>query len=218
MPSALDDVSLRRRPTQARSSATFDALLEAAAALLETRGAAAFSTNVLAAESGISVRAIYRYFPNKQAIIVELARRLSAEWLDAVSAVGDLGDPAVAWEPVWRGYLDTWVRAVVTTAGGRAVIAATRDDPELRVVDDEINERYVEGIAGALRQRRPALAAKQSTVAARVLMRTTIGVLDEAVLTDELHRDQLIEELQTMHVHYLRHVLGEEHHDARRRS
>ena len=209
---------MRRRPVQARSEATFDALLKAAAALLEARGTAAFSTNVLAAESGISVRAIYRYFPNKQAIIVELARQMSADWLEATSAVGDLGDPAVGWEPVWCGYLDVWVRTVVATVGGRTVLAAMRDDPELRAVDDEINARYIEGIAAALRQRDPALTIAQCAITARVLMRSTIGVLDEAVLDDGAHRDELIAALQTMHVHYLRHVLGEEHHDVRCRS
>jgi len=209
-------VSVRRRPSQVRSAATFDSLLSAAAALLEATGAAAFNTNALAAESGISVRAIYRYFPNKQAIFVELARRLSADWLECVSTVGDLGDPASAWEPIWCGYLDAWVRGVVGTSGGRAVIAAMRDDPELRSIDDEINERYVEGISVALRQRRPALTAAHADVAARVLMRSTIGVLDEAVQVDEAHRSLLIGELQTMHVHYLRHLLGEEQIDVRR--
>jgi AcrR family transcriptional regulator len=216
MPVELNDAGMRRRPVQARSVATFDALLRSAAALLEERGVGAFSTNALAAESGLSVRAIYRYFPNKQAVIVELARQLSAGWLDAVSAVGDLGDPAVPWEPVWRGYLDAWVRAVVAEPGGSAIIAAMRDDPKLRVVDDEINERYVEGIAAALRRRRPSLTAEQGAIAAGVLMRSTIGVLDEAVAVSAQRRGQLIDALLTMHVHYLRHLLDEEAPDVDR--
>jgi AcrR family transcriptional regulator len=214
----VESTGLRRRPAQARSAATFDALLASAAALLESRGVAAFSTNALAAESGISVRAIYRYFPNKQAIIVELAQRMSIEWLQAVSEVGDLGDPAQQWETVWCGYLDAWVRSVVATVGGRAVIAAMRDDPELRGVDDEINERYVDGVSVALRQRHPALSVAASDVAARVLMRSTIGVLDEAVFAEGLRRSALIAALQIMHVHYLRHVLEEESRGVHRGS
>lgn len=210
MSSTSDTLGLRRRPTQARSAATFDALLACAGSLLETRGIAAFSTNLLAEESGISVRAIYRYFPNKRAILVELARQLSDEWLNAVSAIGDLGDPSQAWEPIWRGYLDAWVRAVVTTPGGRAVIAATRDDPELRAIDDEINERYIDGIAAALRQRTAGLDTDRSVIIARVLMRSTIGVLDEAVFAPDTDRIPVIDELYRMHVHYLRDALSEE--------
>ena len=74
---------LRRRPEQSRSTATFETLLEVAGRLLETHGFGAFTTNLLATESGVSIRAIYRYFPNKHAIVAELAGRPS------VAAVGD---------------------------------------------------------------------------------------------------------------------------------
>ena len=188
---------------------TFDALLDCSAALLEARGAASFTTNLLAAESGMSVRAIYRYFPNKQAILVELARRTSARWFDAVAAVGELTDPSVPWEPIWRRYLDTWVEAVVATPGGRAVVAAMRDDPVLRAVDDELNDRYIDGVADALRARNPSLRRGRARSVARVLVRSTIGVLDEALTKPRAARTASIAELQEMHVVYIGRVLGE---------
>ncbi len=207
---------LRRRPEQSRSTATFETLLEVAGRLLETHGFGSFTTNLLAAESGVSIRAIYRYFPNKHAIVAELAERLSSEWATAVDRVGDLGEPTVAWEPIWRGYLDTWVEAVVAAPGGRSVISAMRDVPELRAIDDQVNERYVAGIASALQRRRPALTADTAAVTARVLMRSTVGVLDEAVGAPQRERRRMIDELQSMHIQYLAHVLGEEPRHADR--
>lgn len=67
--------ALRRRPRQARSNATRDAIFEAAAQILEAEGEARFTTNRLAERAGVSVGTIYQYFASKQAILAEMARR-----------------------------------------------------------------------------------------------------------------------------------------------
>ncbi|MEY2883152.1 MAG: hypothetical protein RL490_876 [Pseudomonadota bacterium] len=61
-------------PVQARSRALVDAILEAAAQILERDGQARFTTNAVAARAGVSVGSLYRYFPNKTAILLALAR------------------------------------------------------------------------------------------------------------------------------------------------
>ena len=69
-------VSLQRvRPRQARSQATVNVILEAAAQVLENTGQAGFNTNAIAERAGVGVGSIYRYFPDKQAILLELGRR-----------------------------------------------------------------------------------------------------------------------------------------------
>ena len=69
-------VSLQRvRPRQSRSQATVNVILEAAAQVLENAGEAGFNTNSIAERAGVGVASIYRYFPDKQAILLELGRR-----------------------------------------------------------------------------------------------------------------------------------------------
>lgn len=68
----------RRRPKQGRSIATRDLIFEAAAQILEREGERAFNTNRLAERAGVSVGTIYQYFPNKQAILIAMARREQA--------------------------------------------------------------------------------------------------------------------------------------------
>ncbi|WP_252060423.1 TetR/AcrR family transcriptional regulator [Acinetobacter sp. AHP123] len=70
---------LRKRPRQARSTATFEAILEAAARILESLGFAGFNTNAVAELAGVSIGSLYQYFPSKDALIVELIRRERAE-------------------------------------------------------------------------------------------------------------------------------------------
>ncbi|WP_044103414.1 TetR/AcrR family transcriptional regulator [Acinetobacter pittii] len=65
----------RKRPRQARSVATFEAILEAAARILESLGFAGFNTNAVAELAGVSIGSLYQYFPSKDALIVELIRR-----------------------------------------------------------------------------------------------------------------------------------------------
>ncbi|HCK7400899.1 TPA: TetR/AcrR family transcriptional regulator [Acinetobacter baumannii] len=65
----------RKRPCQARSVVTFEAILEAAARILESLGFAGFNTNAVAELAGVSIGSLYQYFPSKDALIVELIRR-----------------------------------------------------------------------------------------------------------------------------------------------
>jgi AcrR family transcriptional regulator len=65
----------RRNPRQARSRATWEAIVEAAAQILERDGAAAFNTNSVAERAGVSIGTLYQYFPDKQAILTAAAKR-----------------------------------------------------------------------------------------------------------------------------------------------
>jgi AcrR family transcriptional regulator len=65
----------RRRPRQARSRATWDAIVEAAAQVLERDGPAGFNTASVAERAGVSIGTLYQYFPDKQAILLAAAER-----------------------------------------------------------------------------------------------------------------------------------------------
>ncbi|MEV2221120.1 TetR/AcrR family transcriptional regulator [Nocardia vinacea] len=69
-------VGQRRRPTQERARATREHILDAAAQLFGERGIANTSTNRIAAEAGVSIGTVYRYFADRSVIVEELLRRL----------------------------------------------------------------------------------------------------------------------------------------------
>jgi AcrR family transcriptional regulator len=70
----------RPRRRQARGERRITQLLEAAASVFCTTGYTAASTNAIAREAGVSPGTLYQYFPNKEAIAVELGSRLLERW------------------------------------------------------------------------------------------------------------------------------------------
>ena len=76
----------RRSPKQARARATVDAIVEAAAQVLERRGADGFNTAAVAERAGVSIGTLYQYFPDKQAILAAAAKRALAEGSAAPAA------------------------------------------------------------------------------------------------------------------------------------
>ena len=67
--------SPRKQPKQERAQATYEAMVAAAAELLETEGEPALSTRRVAERAGVSVGSLYQYFPNKAAIVSALIER-----------------------------------------------------------------------------------------------------------------------------------------------
>ena len=65
----------RRTPRQARALATRDAIISAAAHILEAHGEAGFTTNRVADRAGASIGSLYQYFEDKRAILIALAER-----------------------------------------------------------------------------------------------------------------------------------------------
>jgi AcrR family transcriptional regulator len=66
----------KNRPRQERAKRTYEAILNAAAELLVEVGVERISTNLIAERAGITVPALYRYFPNKYAVIHALGAQL----------------------------------------------------------------------------------------------------------------------------------------------
>jgi AcrR family transcriptional regulator len=76
----------RKKPLQARSTVTVDAIVEATIRILQRDGWAACTTTRISTLAGVSVGSLYQYFPNRNAIAVEIVRQRTRTYLDAVMA------------------------------------------------------------------------------------------------------------------------------------
>jgi AcrR family transcriptional regulator len=69
------EASVRRAPVQSRSQATVQKVLDAASSLLGRTPLEDITTTRIAGEAGLSVGALYRFFPDKQSIVDAIAVR-----------------------------------------------------------------------------------------------------------------------------------------------
>jgi len=72
----------RKAPSQPRSTQTVEAILTAAAHILERHGLEGYTTNAIAAKAGVSIGSLYQYFPTKDAVTVALIDREMAGVVD----------------------------------------------------------------------------------------------------------------------------------------
>lgn len=141
------ELSLRNAPLQARSRARLGRVLDAAELVLERSGATGFTTTAVAQAAGVSVGSVYRFFPDKQAIVEALAIRYWSDFADLVAGVVEadaqepVADPAEAVLSVLAagfrarpGFLALWYGGLRTeqvrdrTRDARQAIAASIDE------------------------------------------------------------------------------------------
>jgi len=69
-------LAAKKQPAQQRATETFERILEVTAQTLEDVGIERLSTNLVCERAGLTPPALYRYFPNKYALLYELGQRL----------------------------------------------------------------------------------------------------------------------------------------------
>jgi len=132
----------RKLPRQRRSAATVDAILEAAARLLETRGPGGYTTNAIAERAGVSVGSLYQYFPNRDALTAALIDRESVPLLAALERAGESSSCETAMREL--------IRASVAHQMRRPVLARVLDFEEERLPLGERDARVRERLHATL--------------------------------------------------------------------
>lgn len=84
---AAPSLTPRKSPVQERSSATVEAILQAAIQVLIKDGKTRLTTTRVAQRAGVSVGTLYQYFPNKSALLQAALRRHIEEVAGAVERV-----------------------------------------------------------------------------------------------------------------------------------
>ena len=187
MPPAADSPAPRhrRRPAQARSQLTVDAILEAAGRMAVELGEAALNTNAIAERAGVSIGTLYQYFPSKEAIVGDLVRRERARVLKELDGLlARTGTPGWAPEQVLRAFVQCYLRSFAHPDAARRGLArlAWRSDHQEATVHSlrEAAERIALHLQ---RLSHPALRPPTPTQAF-VLTRALMGTVRAAVLKD----------------------------------
>jgi AcrR family transcriptional regulator len=118
----------RKLPRQARSRASFEAILGGCARVLERGGYESLTTNAVAAAAGVGIGTLYDFFPNRDAVVLALAEERLARLGEEVKA--GLAEAAAL---DTHAALDLLIRRLVrTVAADRALYRVLLREPKLR--------------------------------------------------------------------------------------
>lgn len=112
--------SMRNEPVQARSAARLEGLLDAAAQVVDEVGYERLTTAMVAERAGASIGTVYRYYPDRIALLQALSTRSFQRYVDIVSE--RLASVALAgWWDAVDSAIDIYAEMFRTEPGFRAI-------------------------------------------------------------------------------------------------
>jgi AcrR family transcriptional regulator len=133
--------SVRTEPTQRRSSQRLDALLDAAAEIVDESGFERLTTQMVAERAGASIGTVYRYFPDRVAVLDSLRERSVRRYRERVADDLD-GVELASWWQVVDVSLDACAALYRDEPGFSVVHAARRE-----TADGDIEPEFAHRLA-----------------------------------------------------------------------
>lgn len=187
------DLDTKTLPRQGRAQETFERILAITAELLAEVGIERLSTNLICERAGLTPPALYRYFPNKYAVLHVLGERL----MDAQNALlaawatpATMAAPADAFQ---EGLLALFADTLTVTdafPGGTWIMRALRAVPALYEVRVESHRHVARLIEQAFLSAHPHVDLQQIQTFARLAVE--MGYAVQEMLTDEPELDALV--------------------------
>jgi AcrR family transcriptional regulator len=193
-------------PSRARGINTYELILATAGELLAEVGFERLTTNLVCERAGLTPPALYRYFPNKYALLSELARRLMEaqdeqvfEWLD------EGGRSGAGFEAALESNRALHKRLISVTRrypGGAWILRAIRAIPVLQEVRAASRDKILGRLFDLYRARYPHLSDERLRTAMRLSEQLTYAAIEMIVEDPNLDEDLLAEETAWMVTQY----------------
>lgn len=196
---SLDAKSLPSRP---RGKNTYEVVLSTAGEVLAEVGFERLTTNLVCERAGLTPPALYRYFPNKYALISELARRLMEaqdeavfQWLDEGGAGDGSLNEAVAQNLRLQKRLIEITRG---RPGGLWLLRAIRAVPAFQEVRTTSRNTVLERMFEYLRRAYPKVSDDHLRTAMRLTEQMTYAAVEMIIEDPSLDDDKVAEEVSWM--------------------
>lgn len=190
------DLNLKKRPLQKRAQITYDKLLNVAALLLEAEGVERISTNMIAEHANVTVPALYRYFPNKYALLRALADKLSESQLVTVHKwIASLNHSHLS--HLIDGVHNLMSHLVAITAeqpGSLAVMRASSAVPILRERRLIANRNLTNLICEWMAPKAPHISTEKIWTKVRMSVEIGYTAIELALEEEIIHRESITDE------------------------
>ncbi|USQ88437.1 TetR family transcriptional regulator [Streptomyces phaeoluteigriseus] len=197
----------RRR--QARGERRIAQLLEAAASVFCTTGYTAASTNAIAREAGVSPGTLYQFFPNKEAIAIELGDRLMHQMRDAYGEALAPVDPATPLEEAVGSAVDRFIAFNCE----HPVFFALMHGPDVpgRIAEehDALHTTLLARVEGLLSSLLPDTSPADLARTSRMCLGLYKAGLELTLGHEGAEREAYVQELKNVLVRYLEPLVGE---------
>jgi AcrR family transcriptional regulator len=193
---------LRSTARQARSAATFEAIVAAAGELFDGVGPDATSTEDIARRAGVSIGSVYRFFDNRSAIEAVIAERFRAQLLASMSALFSRDLASLDLETINRRFTDAVRDALMGVPGSRSLLPRVLGQPDRGGLERSIRQlqRFIE-------RQVPGLPATRARSAAQTYVTTTIALIIAAGPSRNL--DRRLVEIRSVLIGYIRQLQHE---------
>lgn len=199
----------RPRRRQARGEARIAQLLKAAASIFCATGYTAASTNAIAREAGVSPGTLYQFFPNKEAIAVELGDQLLKRWRETY---GEAFLPDNLALPLDR-MLDATLDPLITFNCENPAFTVLMHGSEIPGViiheHDALHTTMLSRVEAILRGYLPDTPPAEITRVATMIFILFKAGLDVIMAHEGEEREAYIRELKTVLLRYLEPLVGD---------
>lgn len=207
----MSDNSVRSIPRQSRSQQTVDLILDTAAELFVSVGYENATTNAIAEKAGISIGALYRYFPDKDAVLKALADRYhgQARLLFETLFVGDA--KYLPLEILLDRLIDPFLEMYIQYPAYAHILLGADVSADIAAASCGMETEMIDGMANFFCMLVPDLDKKRAHLLAMV-SKAAVKMLISLVLAsdDEHYQAEIIAEVKQMLLGYLGPVLRPE--------
>ena len=170
---------LRREPRQQRSVELVERILDVTDSLLAAGNFESISTTRIAEEAGVSVGALYQYFPDREAIVNAVAVRHIEDSEELMAEAIERGGPELLSDPAGT-FVELFAARYRAEPGYRAIWFGSRLTDALRETDRHGKEVLAEGVRTVLAAGGRIADPERLVPASRVAVTACDALLQEA--------------------------------------
>jgi len=206
------DLSIKRAPRQKRAVETYERILDVATRLLVEIGVERISTNLIAADADVTVPTLYRYFPNKYAVLMALGDRLMArqnvliaEWLERMR--GETAPEALMDDIhslIWGS-----IEVTRETPGALAITLSLHAVPALQDVRLSSHRAMSDAITDEISRHFPDISREEIWERVRLSIELCYAAIELALEEPKVDPARIAEETAAQTKAYWRHLFAQ---------
>lgn len=201
--SASESEPFRRLPQQARSRQRVNQILDAAAQVFEEVGYDAASTELISKRAETSIGSLYRFFPDKSAILYALAERYAQQMQELAAAKMNASMVRQPLAQVLSDIIDAFDSFYTSQPSCRMVMLQSRVSAEIQTVNQRADREIVKQVEAFFALRQPKMPTEQRQLAALVSVEISGTLQLLSLAQDDKRRQQLVDETKQVLIRYL---------------